>query len=420
MLLRRPDELVPGETVRSLRAVTDLDGTVVSVGFADGRIVNRDAEGLAAGVDVDASDWMLLPPMADLHAHVDKAYTWSAAGSPEGSLEDAVSCWQSFGELLTYEQIKINARRQLTAAMRAGVTAIRTHVNYHEGPDPLRGIRAVIELREEFRGFVDLQVVAMHGYNRESDVIREAIGLGVDLLGDAPHLSPDPQAEIERTVQLAEEAGLGVDIHTDETLNPNSLGIRDLARLTSRWPASMTRSAGHCVSLAMQTPETLAVVLSEAAAAGVSIITNPLTNLYLQGWEHPTATPRALPPLRSILEAGVGLAAGGDNVQDPFNPLGNGDMIDVVAALVLAGHLTPRAAWEVVTAGRGLMNLPRATGAVGDVADMILVRATSVAEAVAERAPERIVIRGGRVIARRRLAIDAVDVSIIEAKEIRA
>src|SRR3546814_8195788 len=86
-----------------------------------------------------------------------------------------------------------------------------------------------------------------------------------------------------RAATLAEEAGIGVDLHTDETLNPDSLDIVDLARRTADWPAEMTRSAGHCVSLAVQPPDRLARVLDEVAAAGVSIITNPLTNLYLQG-----------------------------------------------------------------------------------------------------------------------------------------
>src|SRR3546814_3499575 len=148
---------------------------------------------------------------------------------------------------------------------------------------------------------------------------------------------------------------------SDETLNPDSLDIVDLARRTADWPAEMTRSAGHCVSLAVQPPDRLARVLDEVAAAGVSIITNPLTNLYLQGWQHPVDTPRAIPPLRAIRAAGIALAAGGDNVQDPFNPLGNGDMVDVASALVLAGHVPPRTAWEIVAAGRGLLGLAPAT-----------------------------------------------------------
>ncbi|MBB2975673.1 cytosine deaminase [Microbacterium endophyticum] len=415
MPLIRPEHLVPHQNVNAVSGATTIDGASSTFAIVDGRIADRNAG--HTEVSIDAAGWMVLSPLADLHAHLDKAYTWSASGSPAGSLEDAVASWRAFSPSLSYDDIKTNARRQLTAAFQSGVTAMRTHVNYHEGDDSLRGIRAVVELRAEFRNVLDLQVVAMHDHTRSAELIRSAIALGVDLLGAAPHLAPDPQLELERTLRLAEEANLGVDLHTDENLNPDSLGLLELARLTKTWPKERTRSAGHCVSLAMQDPETLALVLKEAATADVSIITNPLTNLYLQGWQHPVATPRALPPLAAILAAGVTLAAGGDNVQDPFNPLGNGDMIDVVAAMVLAGHLSPRAAWDIAAAGRSLMGLQPATGAVGDAADMILVRAASVAEAVAERAPDRVVIRAGRVISVQSRSSRAVTVTPLAQPE---
>jgi len=389
--------LTPGQEISRIDGIVHADGTGGRIGFRGGAVV----EGAPGpGVTVDGTGWLALTPPADLHAHLDKAYTWDAAGRPEGSLTDAVACWAAFGATLTEAQITANARRQVLAALGAGVTAIRSHANFHEGPDPLRGIRALIGLREEFRGIVDIQVVALHGSDRDDDTIRAAIALGVDLLGGVPHLAPDPAAELERTLRLAEEASIGVDLHADETLDPDAGDLLGLAGRTRAWPPAMTRSAGHCVSLAMVPPARLAHVLAACAEADVSIITNPLTNLYLQGWQHPIATPRGIPPLRAILDAGVTLAAGGDNVQDPFNPLGNGDMVDVIAVLVLAGHLTPAEAWRVAAeGGRRVFGLPPAAGRPGDAADLLLVRAGGVAEAIAERAPDRVVIRGGRVVA---------------------
>ncbi|MBZ4487000.1 amidohydrolase family protein [Microbacterium sp. cx-55] len=410
-----PEDLEAGQQVARLDGVTLPDGTTATVHITDGALTDGRQDGaptgrVSAGTDADGTEWLLLPPAADLHAHIDKAYTWSLAGEPEGSLEDAVACWREFGATLSEEQIAAHARRQLDAALRAGVTTIRTHVNYHEGADPLRGIRAVLAAREDYRGLVDVQVVAMHGQIHDDGLVRDALALGVDLVGAAPHLSDDPRGEIDRAAAFAEAAGIGIDLHTDETLNPDSLDLIDLAERTRHWPRAMTRSAGHCVSLAVQPPDRLAAALDAAAEAGVSIIVNPLTNLYLQGWQHPVSMPRAIPPLRAILDAGVALAAGGDNVQDPFNPLGNGDMVDVAASLVIAGHLTPRTAWDVVTAGRSLAGLPRATGAVGDPADFVLVRSASVAAALAERAPDRVVVRAGRVVATRRTHTTTVPV----------
>lgn len=401
--------LEPGQRIGAVTGLSPAGEVGDALAFADGRVVDAGAAD-ADGETIDATGWVALPPLADLHAHLDKGYTWSAFGQPEGSLEDAIACWVDHGESHTYEAITAGARRHLVAALHAGVTAVRSHTNYHLGDDPLRGVRALVELRAEFAGLVDLQVVASPGpSDGPDDLGRAAVALGIDLVGGFPHLADDPAADLERAAAFAEEFGLGLDLHTDETLDPASTGLAELAARTRHWPAGLIRSAGHCVSLSTQDAATRAHTLAAVAEAGVSIVTNPLTNLYLQGWQHPVGTPRGIPPLREILEAGITLAAGGDNVQDPFNPLGNADMVDVASELVVAGHLTPAEAWHVSSnGGRAAFGLPPARGRVGDVADIVLVRAAHTAEALAERAPDRIVIRDGRVIAVRRRVVGSV------------
>lgn len=402
------DLLAPGQRISQISGLTPTSDCTGSLAFAHGAVVAPELAD-STGASVDATGWIALPPLADLHAHLDKGYTWTAFGQPEGSLEDAINCWAQHGEHHDFAAIKAAGRRHLTAALHAGVTAVRSHANYHLGADPLRGIRALIELREEFRGLVDLQVVAMHSHDQPDALLRDAVDLGIDLVGGVPHLTPEPVFQLDRAASLAESAGIGIDLHTDETLDPHSLDLLDLADRTKDWPADRIRSAGHCVSLSMQDSATLSRVLDAVAAAHVSIITNPLTNLYLQGWQHPIATPRGIPPLRAILDAGIVLAAGGDNVQDPFNPLGNADMVDVAAELVLAGHLTPTEAWGVAAnGGRSAFGVPPARGRIGDAADIVLIRASHTAEALAERAPDRIVVRDGRVVAVRRRALSSV------------
>ncbi|PWJ53993.1 cytosine deaminase [Quadrisphaera granulorum] len=401
--------LAPGHRISSLTGLTPAGDVGETLCFSQGSVA-AEAETDPSGLTVDATDWVALPPLADLHAHLDKDYTWTAFGEPEGPLEDAIACWAEHGEHHTYRAIKAGARRHLLAALHSGVTAVRSHTNFHLGDDPLRGVRALAELRTEFAGVVDLQVVMAPGpWDGPDDLGRAGIPLGPDLIGGFPHLADDPAADLERCAAFAEEFGLGIDLHTDETLDASSVGLLQLAERTRHWPAGRIRSAGHCVSLSTQDDATRARTLAAVAAAGVSIITNPLTNLYLQGWQHPVATPRGIPPLREIMEAGVTLAAGGDNVQDPFNPLGNADMVDVACELVTAGHLTPAEAWHVSShGGRATFGLPPARGLVGDVADVVLVRAAHTAEALAERAPDRVVIRAGRVVAVRRRVVSSV------------
>jgi cytosine deaminase len=130
-------------------------------------------------------------------------------------------------------------------------------------------------------------------------------------------------------------------------------------------------------------------------------VTLPATNLYLQGRDQPISTPRGLTPIRLLLEAGVNVAGGGDNVQDPFNPLGCGDPLHTAQLLVLAGHLPVDEAYRLVsTRARRAMGLPAPEVLPGSPADLVAVAGSSLREVMATATEERIVIRAGRVVAR--------------------
>jgi cytosine deaminase len=155
------------------------------------------------------------------------------------------------------------------------------------------------------------------------------------------------------------------------------------------------------VSLGVQDRDVQRRVAADTAKAGVAVVTLPQTNLYLQGRFHPVATPRGLTALRPLLDAGVTLAAGGDNLQDPFNLLGRGDPLEAAALLVTAGHLLPEEAYAAVSTGaRAAMGLPPVTVAAGSPAELLAVRATSVREAIAAAPADRMVIHRGEVVAR--------------------
>lgn len=404
------DDLVPGDRLGTVTGARIVD---LSTGAVDARTLVLTEEGLIAPATpgpaadgappVDATGWLALPTLVDAHAHLDKAYTRPGGAHAGVDLDGAVDSWRLIAHTVSRETIERSARRGLQAALASGVTAVRTHVNYHAGDDPLRGIRALVALREEYRPLLDVQVVAMQSHDRPAALIREAASLGPDLLGACPHLTPDPEAETDRVIGIADEFGLGVDLHTDETLDPDSLDLALLAARTRGWDVARPRTASHCVSLAVQPISVLAPLLREVAAAGVGIVVNPLTNLLLQGQSSPPPMPRAVPPVRDLLDAGVMVGLGGDNVQDPFNPLGRGDMWDLVALLVATAHLAPHEAYRVGSAGgRAVMGLPPAGLGAGEPADLVLVRAESLGQALAERAPERAVVRGGRLVARQR------------------
>ena len=150
--------------------------------------------------------------------------------------------------------------------------------------------------------------------------------------------------------------------------------------------------------------EVQAAQAAAAAESGVSVVTCPIANLYLQGRSRPVATPRGLTALHALRAAGVTLAGGGDNIQDCFVPVGNGDPLRVAQYLVVAGQLAPSVACELVTTGaRAVMGLEAIAVEPGAPADLVAVRAGSLGEAVAGATPERLVFRRGELVVRTRI-----------------
>ncbi|CAA9418265.1 MAG: Cytosine deaminase, partial [uncultured Quadrisphaera sp.] len=140
------------------------------------------------------------------------------------------------------------------------------------------------------------------------------------------------------------------------------------------------------------------------ARAGVSVVALPQTNLFLQGRGVPAAVPRGLTAVRALLDARAVLAAGGDNVRDPFNPMGRSDACEAASLLVSAGHLSTVEAWHAVSSGaRRAMGLPEPAVAVGAAAELLALRAESLDAAVAGAATQRLVFSRGRLLARTRV-----------------
>jgi cytosine deaminase len=205
-------------------------------------------------------------------------------------------------------------------------------------------------------------------------------------------------------LDVAQAKGLPVDLHADEVtdvdLPDDDLDIVELARQTLARGLRPTVTASHCVRLGMLPPSRLAPVLELVARAGLGVVTLPITNLYLQGRDHTHAAPRGLTALHAILAAGIPLAAGADNVRDPFNPAGRADPFETTSLLQTAGHLTAEQALRAVTAdARAVLGLPRAGVAPGDVADLMLVPDVDLGDVLAGVEDARLVLSGGRVVA---------------------
>ncbi|WP_426595027.1 amidohydrolase family protein [Cellulomonas sp. McL0617] len=395
--------LSPGlpRTLERLLHARLADGTVVDVQLSGGRIESVvPADTLGPGnpeTALELDGFLLLPAPADPHAHLDKALSWDAIRPPMGDLRLAIESWHAYSHQMTVDEIADRARTQALTMLAHGTTAIRTHVDLLPGPDPLRGVHALIRVREELRCLLDLQLVTLGGYLTPTEDHESALAAGVDLVGGAPHLAPDALTELARLLEIARLAGVGVDVHTDESLDCD-VTLDVLARAVVGWESPV--SAGHCVRLGTLEGPRRDEVIADVLAAGIGVIANPITNLYLQGWGSDVATPRGLTAVRALVDAGVRFAAGADNVRDPFNPLGRSDALETAMLLVVAGHLSVDEAYTAVSTGaRDVMGLSSGGIAPGERAELLAVRGTDLVDVVATASLDRYVIHAGRLVA---------------------
>ena len=392
-----------------LHDATLADGRRVDIHTVDGlvhevRKAGRPIDGNLPGEELGG--WLVLPAMAEPHAHLDKALTAESVPNRTGDLRGAIDAWVSAAAAgrFSYEDTAERAARAMELLLVHGVTAVRTHVNVGAGTESLR---AVQEAALRMEGLMDVQIVAltsnpMTGPEGRANraALAAAIEAGADLVGGCPHLDPDGPGLISHALEVASEAGIGVDLHVDEMLDPSVLTVRELARQVIDTGFGYSVSAGHCVTLGMQQPDVQAEVAALVAEAGIRVFPLPQTNLFLQGRDHPSATPRGLTAIAALHEAGVLVAAGADNVQDPFNLVGRSDPLETAALLVMAGHQAPEDAYRMVSENaREALGLPESSIQPGDVADLVAIDAPSVRAAIADAPMSRRVFRRGVLVA---------------------
>ena len=385
------------------------DGRLVDLHVVDGLVsaVVESGTPVAAGIPKeDLAGWLLVGAMAEPHAHLDKALTAEQVPNPRGDLMGAIDAWMTAASagMFTPEDIADRATKALELLLANGATAVRTHVNIGAGEEALRAVR---EARSRMDGLLDVQIVALTSTpitgpegrdNRRALAV--ALEVGVDLIGGCPHLDPDGNTLMADAFAAASDAGIGLDFHVDEVLDPEVLYLRELVRMVRNTGFAHPVTASHCVTLGLQSPDVQAAVSREVADAGVSVVALPQTNLFLQGRNHPTATPRGLTAIDALRQAGALVCAGADNVQDPFNLVGRSDPLETAALLVMAGHRLPDEAFRMVgTDARACLGLPSAEPVVGAVADLVAIDAPSVRGAIADAPMARKVFHRGKLVA---------------------
>lgn len=357
----------------------------------------------ADGNRLDLRGFVLTAAAAEPHAHLDKALSWPELTPPLGGLDDAIRSWCNGSPRLDEESFRRRALQTVSAMLRNGITAVRTHVNLLADEDPLRAVRVLTGLRDALRDVLTVQITVLPSPDTPIRHIEAALDAGADLVGGAPHVADDPRADLTRLLGLAEKRGVGVDLHIDEFLDGDHLTIEAFADRVADWPGDRIRTASHCSRLATLAPADLQRVAAALARASVSVVTLPITNLYLQGRTGASAGRRGITTIDVLRDAGVLVAGGADNIRDPFNPVGRADPLETASLLVVAAHQSPWAAADLVTgAARSVLGLEPAGPYIGARADFLAVRGADVVDTIAAAPADRVVIVNGVPVARTR------------------
>ena len=397
--------MVAQMAARLLTNATSTDGNVTSVLIDDGVVaaVGADVSPASDTEVTDLTGYVLLPAAVEPHAHLDKAFLAEHVINPTGDLMGAIEAMQANRHVMDTPGIIGRAERAARLMAANGYSAVRTHADLTV-EHGLRSVEALVEVRQRLADVIDVEIVVLAGWPfcgpagaDTRALVHDAFGMGADLMGGCPHLEVHVGGDIETAtdlmLQIAVDHGVPVDLHTDETLDPAANGLDLLARRVLDG-FDLGASASHCVSLSMQSDAQQRDTAERVAAAGIHVIALPQTNLFLQGRGH-TTMPRGLTAVAALRAAGVNVAAGADNLQDPFNPVGRACPFETAGLMIMTAHDLPDQAWRSVSDAPARALGRRAVIEAGASADLVAVRAATVREAIAFGPSDRIVWRRG-------------------------
>jgi cytosine deaminase len=365
-----------------------------------------------AAKEMSAEGRLLSPAFVQPHIHLDKVgVARFLSPNDSGTLAQAIQLLHTTKRAATVEQISNRAGEVIRLAVMAGTTFIRTHVDVDMvgGLVPLQG---VLQAAQEHADICEIEIVAFpqEGIVRHpgaTELMSEAMAKGAQVVGGMPHWEHDIDAarrHIDFCMELAARHGADIDMHIDETDDPSSRTFELLLEATERYGWQGKVTAGHCCAMAAQDQDYVRDLIAWAARLDVGIVTNPCTNLLLQGRGDDPPQRRGLPPVKALLEGGLRVACGQDCVADAFYPFGAADQLEVALMLCHAAQLsTPIEIDQALAAVRDkaaeVVGLEDYGLAPGCLADLIILDAEDSHEALRLQANVKWVFRRGRLIA---------------------
>ncbi|MYM33987.1 amidohydrolase family protein [Duganella sp. FT94W] len=384
----------------------------VDVAIAQGRIVAVGPRlAVRAPQEIDAAGDLLSTPFVDAHFHMDATLSYGLPRvNASGTLLEGIALWGELKPHLTQQALIDRALQYCDWAVARGLLAIRSHVDICD--DRLLAVEALLEVRRRVAPYLDLQLVAFpqDGVLRAPNALinlKRAIAMGVDVVGGIPHFERT-MAEGAESVRIlceyAADQGLMVDMHCDESDDPQSRHIETLAYQSNRLGLHGRVTGSHLTSMHSMDNYYVSKLLPLIREAGVNAIANPLINITLQGRHDSYPKRRGMTRVPELLAAGVPVAFGHDCVMDPWYSLGSGDMLEVAQMGLHVAQMTGQDAMRdcfraVTSTPAAILGLEGYGIAPGCHADLVLLDATDPVEAIRLRAARRMVMRRGKIIA---------------------
>lgn len=358
----------------------------------------------------DLRDGMVWPCFADIHTHLDKGHIWARHANPDGTFMGALDAVRTDREAhWNAADVRRRMEFSLRSAYAHGTGLIRTHLD-SLSPQHRISFEVFDQLRDEWKDRISLQAVALFPMEAMVDaayfadlvtVVRESGGL----MGGVTRMSAELTWQLDTLFRAAADNGLDIDLHVDETDDPAAETLKAIAEAKIRNCFEGKVTAGHCCSLARQDDETAKRTVGLVAEAGLSIISLPMCNMYLQD-RYPGVTPRwrGVTLFKELAAAGVPTAVASDNTRDPFYAYGDLDAVEVFREAVRILHLDHplnTAARVVTTSPADIAGRPDiARIAVGAPADLVLFSARRWSEFLSRPQADRVVLRRGKMIDR--------------------
>ncbi|MGG6265757.1 cytosine deaminase [Leptolyngbya sp. AN03gr2] len=369
-------------------------------------------ESATAEMELEIQGHLVSPPFVESHIHLDSALT---AGEPRwnqsGTLFEGIEIWRERKQNLSLEDVKQRAIETLKQQALQGVLFVRSHADVSE--QSLTALKALLEVREEVKDWITLQVVAfpqdgIYGGAKNDELMEEAMRLGADVVGGIPHYEltrEDGVRSIDRIFELAQKYDRLIDIHCDEIDDDQSRFLEVVAACAIRTGMGSKVTASHTTAFGSYNNAYAFKLLGFLKRTQLNFIANPLINITLQGRTDTYPKRRGVTRVKELWQQGMNVSLGHDCVQDPWYSLGTGNMLDVASMAVhvcqMTGTAEIDACYNMVTwGGAKTLNIEEQYGIeVGKPANLIVLDAIDKYDAIRRRATVQYVISQGKLLA---------------------